>query len=343
METLPVPLTGAATPASAAAVARRIADEVLFPSALATDAADAVPAGNLDRLAAAGLYGVAGPAVAGGLGLDGAKFAAVVEALAGGCLATTFVWVQHHRLVRVLARPDSPVGLREEWLPSLCAGEQRAGVVLAGLLPGPARLTARRAADGWALDGESPWVTGWGMVDVLLVAARGTGDEVVWLLVDAKLQDGLTAERQHLVAVDAGATVRLSFAGVQVPAARLLRVDAAGEAEPAFAAALRTNGSLALGVTGRCCRLIGPSALDGALLACRRRLHEAEPAALADVRAEASELALRAASILVVRDGSRSVGRYEHPQRLAREALFLLVFASRPPIRAALLERLAGS
>ena len=52
------------------AAARSLADEVLFPAALAVDRADAVPAGHLDRLADAGLYALAGPPEAGGLGSD---------------------------------------------------------------------------------------------------------------------------------------------------------------------------------------------------------------------------------------------------------------------------------
>jgi hypothetical protein len=45
----------------------------------------------------------------------------------------------------------------------------------------------------------------------------------------------------------------------------------------------------------------------------------------------------------MVAAGSRAILRDEHPQRLAREALFLLVFGSRPAIRTSLLERLGGS
>src|SRR5437660_170805 len=66
------------------AAARSLADEVLFPAALAVDRADAVPAGHLDRLADAGLYALAGPPEAGGLGSDPHAVAPVVEALAGG-------------------------------------------------------------------------------------------------------------------------------------------------------------------------------------------------------------------------------------------------------------------
>jgi hypothetical protein len=44
-----------------------------------------------------------------------------------------------------------------------------------------------------------------------------------------------------------------------------------------------------------------------------------------------------------VRDGSRSVTVDQHAQRLAREALFLLVFGSRPGIKSALLRRLGAT
>jgi hypothetical protein len=63
---------------------------------------------------------------------------------------------------------------------------------------------------------------------------------------------------------------------------------------------------------------------------------------MADARAAASELALRAAAALAVRDGSRAVTVDQHAQRLAREAVFLLVFGSRPRIKSALLERLGA-
>ena len=39
----------------------------------------------------------------------------------------------------------------------------------------------------------------------------------------------------------------------------------------------------------------------------------------------------------------QSIYAYQHPQRLAREALFLLVFGSRPEIKSALLRRLAAA
>jgi hypothetical protein len=86
---------------------------------------------------------------------------------------------------------------------------------------------------------------------------------------------------------------------------------------------------------------MGPSRLDDELLACRELLDGVGPHGLPAARAAASELAMRAATALVVTAGSRSILTGEHPQRLAREALFLLVFGTRPEIRSSLLERLS--
>ena len=326
-------------------MARQLADEVLFPAAMDVDAADAVPGDHLDGLAAAGLYGAAGPRDAGGLELDQETMGLVVETLAGGCLATTFVWLQHHGLVRNLAG-SGPSALRDEWLAPLCRGERRAGIALTGLLPGPARLRARPSGGrggGWEVEGASPWVSGWGLIHVLLLAARGPAEEVVWLVVDAREGGGLTAERQRLVAADASRTVHLTFSGLEVPAGRHLRTDPYDETGWTGGANLRLNGSLALGVVGRCCRLIGSGPLDAELAACRSGLDRAGPAGMAEARAAASELAVRAAAALLVHAGSGSILRRDHAQRLYREAAFLLVFGSRASIRDGLLRRLGAA
>ena len=117
-------------------------------------------------------------------------------------------------------------------------------------------------------------------------------------------------------------------------------------AESARPDRLRLNGSLALGLVSRCARLSGPGPLDDELAACRQRLDDAvaaTPEAMAQARAAASELAVRAAASLAVREGSRSVTADQHVQRLAREAMFLLVFGTRPGIKNELLRRLGAA
>ena len=334
--------------------ARRIAADVLFPAAMDTDASDRVPAGHLDLLAAEGFYGMAGPAEA-GAGIDAAAAGRIIEILAGGCLATTFVWLQHHRAVRAASAAGGP--LRDEWLGPLCRGIRRCGIALGGGLPGPPLLRARPAAGGYRLDGISPWVTGWGLVDTFYVAARDERDNVVTAFVPAApgpaaepaepggpprvAEPGgltLSAELLRMVAVNASRTALIRFDGHFVPAGRVIATVPHRDWLAQDAMHLRANGSLALGMAGRCCELIGASPLDGELARRRAALDAASPAQMPAARADASELAMRAAAALVTVQGSRAILAGQHAQRLAREALFLLVFGSRPAIK----ERLAG-
>ena len=327
------------------AAARRLADDLLFPEAMRVDGLDVLPAAQLDALAAEGLYGAPVPVRAGGLGLDLEAAGLVAEELASGCLTTTFVWMQHRGLVMTLAADSTPAALRERWLGPACRGQVRGGIALGGLLPGPPRLRARPVGGGWRLDGEAPWVTGWGLIDLLLVVARAPDDSLVTLILDAAAQPGLSVTRERLSAVNASVTVRLGFDGVAVPGERWAGQAPFDPAENLRPDRMRINGSLALGLTLRCVRLLGPGPLDDELTACRKQLDDAltaGSAAMGQARAAACELAVRATAALAVRDGSRAVSVDEHAQRLAREAVFLLVFGSRPGIKSALLRRLGA-
>jgi alkylation response protein AidB-like acyl-CoA dehydrogenase len=315
--------------------AQRVAAEVLGPAAMTVEATQRVPREHLDLLAAAGFYGLAGPRDAGGLDLPFPAFCRVIEILASGCLSTTFIWLQHHSAVRAIGG-SAPAALRAELLGPMCRGERRAGLALAGTLPGPPRLRARAVPGGYRLDGTSPWVTGWGHVDLLYAAARDEQDDIVWAVLDAQADGSLSAEPLPMVAVMASATVELSFDGHFVPAGRVTSTMPVPEWQRRDRAALRANGSLALGLAARCCELIGPSALDGQLAACREALDTAGPDSMPAARAGACELATRAATALVVTVGSTAIRLDHDAQRLAREAVFLLVFGSRPAIKQSL-------
>lgn len=321
--------------------AQRLADDVLFPAALDTDAAGIVPRRLLDTLAEAGFYGLLGPAWAGGMEADLATVCAVTEALASGCLTTTFVWAQHVKTAFVAAA--SPTPALRGWAEALCRGETRSGLALAGALPGPTPLRAEAAEGGWVLAGPAPWVSGWERVDVLHTAALADDGSVVWSLVDARESPALRVERLALAALDATATVNVDFDGCFVPDERVtLRVPPGGSSGP-DAATLRIHAAFALGVARRSTMLMGPSPLDEELAACREALAAADADTIADARAASSHLALRAAAALMSTTGSRSLKIDDHAQRLAREALFTGVFAARSPIREAYLDRLGAT
>jgi hypothetical protein len=195
--------------------------------------------------------------------------------------------------------------------------------------------------DGFRLTGEAPWVTGWDMIDVVRVGARDDHDRVRFLLVDAVESPTLRADRQHMVAAQASRTVALTFDDHAVRRDRLTGTQPYAEWAAGNASGSALNGFLAVGVAARCLRLLGPSPLDDELQRRREALLTADAATIPAARAAASAFAYRAAGTLAVRTGSRSVLRDQHAQRLAREAMFLLVFGSRPAIREALLHRFA--
>jgi alkylation response protein AidB-like acyl-CoA dehydrogenase len=323
--------------------AQQLADTLLFPAALETDAADLVPRSHLDALAEAGLFGIVGPPQHRGLGADVPTFCSTVEALAGGCLSTTFVWIQHQTPVRTITASGN-AAMQEEWLPRLCSGQTRAGIALGGLRAGPTQIEARRVDGGWVLDGSVPYITGWSLIDVLFIAARTTDAEpqVLTALVPAQTSEALSVSPLRLLATNASGTVSAVIRGLFVPDERVIGVEAY-RSPPPYEGGGRPNGSLALGVASRCCRLIGPSPLDAELDARRRELDAASEQTMAAARAAAAALALRAAAALVVAKGSTSLFPDQHAQRLLREATFLQVFGSRPAVRDALLRHLGAS
>lgn len=304
-----------------------IADDVLFPAAASVDLADRVPAAHLDLLAAAGFYGLR----------DFDSLAPAVEAFAGGCLATTLVWTQH--------RGPLAAAVGTPWFDPLSRGERRAGIALVGLRT-PQPLRVRRSGGDFVLDGTVPFVTGWGLVDLLMVAARDADDLVHFLFVDADPAPTVAARRLDLVAANASRTVTLTFDGHRVPGSRLMSTEQFSDWTAADAAGSALNGFLALGVAARCCRLIGPSRLDADVAAARVALTAAgrsgAGAEIAEARALSSAVAWRAAGVLTARAGSRAVLAGHHAQRLAREATLLLAFGTRPSIRDSLATHLGA-
>jgi alkylation response protein AidB-like acyl-CoA dehydrogenase len=138
--------------------------------------------------------------------------------------------------------------------------------------------------------------------------------------------------------VAASGTVTLRFHGHRVPDERVTLVEDFEAWRARDAAGLRPNGAFALGVTRRCLALLGPSELDAELQAARDQLDRAAVEELPAARAGASLLAMRAASRLVIAGGGRSMLTDNHAQRLAREAMFLLVFGQTASIRQAELQ-----
>ncbi|MFC9251673.1 acyl-CoA dehydrogenase family protein [Amycolatopsis thailandensis] len=325
--------------------AQALADDLLFPAATEVDLKGEVPSSHFDALAAEGFYGLAAPQEAGGPGVDLPTIVGVLEALAGGCLSTMFTWVQHHGLVAGLSATDR-ADLRERYLPALLKGELKAGAAFAAVIPTPPRLRAERVEGGYLLDGEAPFVSGWGVIDLLQLCARD-GDTVISAAVDAVAAEGVEVQPLDLVAAQGTSTVHLGFTRCFVADERVYGKTPHAEFVAGNTFPSRLNGCAPLGLAARAARLIDDlgkadvaAGIRVEIDAVRGRLDAglADPPSLPPARAAGAELAFRAAGALVAANGSTSVLGGRHPQRLVREATFLLVAASRPEIKSGLLE-----
>ncbi|MEC8922777.1 MAG: acyl-CoA dehydrogenase family protein [Actinomycetota bacterium] len=308
-----------------------LADGELFPNALDVDVGGQVPAKQLGLIRDAGFHGLFSPTEVGGLGASPETQWAVHEALAGGCLTTSFVWAQHAGPSRAAAETTGP--MREEWASLLATGGAQGGVAFAHLnRPGPPILEAHPCDDGWLFSGTAPFVTGWGHIDVVLTAAR-SGDMIVWAMVDAKDCATLKSRRLSLAAIDSAVTVELSFAEHPVARRCVTSMEQLSDWRERYRRGLRSNGSNPLGVTARATRLLGPSPLDTQLAEAREAINVAPVERLPEARARLGDLCVRATSALVANTGGSALFIEQQAQRLAREALFLLVQGQTPEIK----------
>jgi alkylation response protein AidB-like acyl-CoA dehydrogenase len=333
--------------------AHMIAEDVLFPAALEVDAQGVIPDSHFDLLAAEGFYGLAADPERSGVEVDFPSLIKILETLSSGCLTTTFTWLQHYSVVRGLTGTAN-AGLREKYLDAAIRGELRGGVSFAGAIPQPPRLWAAATDGGWLLTGEAPFVTGWGIVDVLQISARNTAlragqptGTIVTGLIDAQAGAGITVEPLHLVAAQGSNTVRLRFADYVLPAEKVTAEVTHSDFLSYQVMSSRRSGCLAMGVAERSIRMIGEvgrpqvtALLQAQLREIRNRLDTGldDPVTLPAARAAASELAYRAAGALVVAVGSAGILARQHAQRLVREATFTLVAAGRPDIKDSLLK-----
>ena len=340
--------------------ARRLADELLRPSAERVDRT-AVPRSHLDAWAAQGLLGLAGPRAYGGAQATAAVQREVAAVMAGACGSTWFVATQHTMPVTALTA-SSNAGLRGRRLAALCTGELLSGVAFSHLRrPGPPAVLATRVDGGWRFDGAVAWMTGWGLCDVVLLAGRTEADEVVLVLVEAREGPGLSVTAPlALAAMGATRTVALALDGLQVADADVVEVTGGGEWLAADALRTANAPPHVFGLQRECVRRLAETAserddgtaaalahslgLEGARLhrVAETLLEDVAPEELVDdrlaVRASALELALRSATALVAATGGAAMSLDAAPQRLAREAVFYLVQAQTAPVRQAVLQ-----
>jgi len=172
---------------------RRFADDVVAPAAgrIATgdEVDDGFPADIFEAMAREGLFEIAFPSEAGGLGLDrpASATAAAIEELAYYSNSVAAIYDVHCVLAGTGLNQGSPEQ-RRQWLGPLIRGEIVGAFATSepgsssDLSPQSVQTVGTRTEAGWRLNGRKRWITNAPAADVILVLAR-TGDRLSMFIV----------------------------------------------------------------------------------------------------------------------------------------------------------------
>ncbi|WP_315791295.1 cyclase family protein [Fischerella sp. JS2] len=281
--------------------------------------------------------------------------------------ALAFLQTQHQSAAAMLVASSNSV-LKQEYLPRVGKGELLVGVGFSQLRRGGEPLTiAKLVPGGYQLDGVVPWVTGWGMFDDFIVAAKLPDGCAVFGVVPfqdtyqnstSKITFTSPAE---LAAMTSTNTVTANLNSYFLPQERVVSIKPVGwiyenDKNNVLRATFLTTGCAFAGldIIESALQTKSLPAIANALTAfqqelnyCRvaiRRLQKNTHAKLSEklqLRAWAIDLATRIAHAAVT-VSSGAANYLHHPaQRVYREALVFTVTGQTSAVMEATLERLS--
>jgi len=159
---------------------RQFADEQILPNAGRLDRADEFPTEIVAQMRELGLFGVTIPEEYGGMGLDLATYAMIVEELSRGWISISGI-VNTHFIGSYLLMKFGTEDQRRRYLPSMATGEVRAAFSLSEPEMGSdvqaIKTHAERRDDGkWEINGQKMWVTNGLMSGLVFVLVKTDPD-----------------------------------------------------------------------------------------------------------------------------------------------------------------------
>ncbi len=300
----------------------------------------------------------------GGMGVDDLTLRRFQELVARYSGALAFLQAQHQSAGSLLAQSENNA-LKQLYLPLMGRGKALVGVSFAHLRREPPPLRAVAVADGYQLDGQVPWVTGWGYFQAFIVAAILPDGQAVYGMVpfQTTVQAGggtiVCSEPMSLAAMTATHTVTTTFDQWVVPSDQIILVQSKRDRDHRDRRNVLHHSSFALGCARAGLDILctaydqkqhpfmrsAIAALDRELTACRDAIWSASSDEQAfdanlQLRAWAIDLAVRCAHAAVVAS-SGAANSLDHPaQRVYREALMFTVSGQTTAVMAATLARL---
>lgn len=364
-------------------LARQFAAEHLAPHAAAWDRAHAFERAVLRQMGELGFFGMLIPEAFEGLGLDTLTFLIALEEIAAGDASVAISMSVHNSLpTQILLRHGTPAQ-QERWLRPMARGEMLGAFALseadAGSDAASLRAEAKRAGDGWVLNGAKAWVTNGSEADVVLAMVRTDREGerkgargISAFLVPTDAPGYVPGKAEDKMGLRASDTCAVFFQDLRLPADHLV-----GEVGSGFVYALAALDGGRLGVAAQGCG-IARAALEHAtayakqrqqfgapiasqqaiqfkladmatqLAAARALLHEAarrkdagEPAGAWASRAKlfASEMAMKVTTEAVQIYGGYGYMREYPVERLMRDAKVLSIYEGTSEIQRVVIAR----
>lgn len=159
---------------------RRFTDAEILPHAHGWHLAnDLIPDATVARMADLGTFGVCIPESYGGLGLSKLVMCIVTEELSRGWIGAGSLGTRSEIAGELIAGSGTEAQ-KAEWLPRIASGDVLPTAVFTepdvGSDLGSLQTRARRAGDGWRIDGAKTWITHAARSDLMTLLARTLPD-----------------------------------------------------------------------------------------------------------------------------------------------------------------------
>ncbi|TWU46086.1 putative acyl-CoA dehydrogenase [Rubripirellula tenax] len=318
--------------------------------------AHAWPQASLQLCGRAGVYRWFLPKNAGGLGWSDEDLIRGYIRLAEADLTTAFVITQFMGALRRISASGN-ASMIDRWISDLASGEKFATVGISHLTTSSRHLAtpilaAQATADGYRLDGVSPWVTGAPYADVFVIGATLSDGREILAAVPSDMQGVSTGDGVNLIALSGSCTDQVRFDNVCIqrddvlvgPVTNVLSSQSGG------AGGLQTS-ALAVGLSRAASKLLADEAsrrpdLREASDELTREVDQSEASLLragrgevslsdcdpAKIRGDANRLALRSTqAALTAAKGAGFVDGHL-AGRLCKQAMFFLVWSCPAPV-----------
>jgi short-chain 2-methylacyl-CoA dehydrogenase len=250
---------------------REFAEGEVAPVAEELDRTKAFPYAIVAQLGELGLMGIPFPESVGGAGGDTLAYAIAVEELARVDSSVAITMCAHTSLGTQPIYLFGSAEQKQEWLPSLTAGERLGAFGLtepeAGSDAGNVRTRARLDGGDWVVDGAKQFITNAGtdISGVVAITARTAADEISNLLVANGTPGYTQGEPYRKMGWNASDTRPLVFEDCRVPEENLLGPRGAGFRQFMAILDIGRIGVAAMGVG------LAQGALDQALAYAKQR------------------------------------------------------------------------